>query len=44
MHMPAWRLIKYCRKARCIKNTKMRPRRKDVEVASQCTDMEFNLI
>ena len=43
MHMQSGWLIKHRRTARCFNNTDMRLRRKDVEVASRCAEMEFNL-
>ena len=42
--MPDERLIKHQRTELCFKNTEMRIRLKDVEVASRYADMEFNLI
>ena len=43
MHIPTGRLIKHWRTARCFKNTNMRLRQKDVEVASWCAEMDFKL-
>ena len=43
MHMPAGRLLKHRRRACRFKNTEMRIRHRDVDVASRCLDMEFRL-
>ena len=44
MRIPAGQMIKHQRTTRCFKNTEMRLRRKDVEGASWCVEIEFNLI
>ena len=43
MHMPAGRLIKHRRTARCNKNTQMRWRRRYVAIANKCTEATFSL-
>ena len=43
MHIPAGQMIKHWRMARCFKNTEMRLGWKDVEVASWCMMMGFNM-
>ena len=43
IHMLAGRIIRHREKSRCFKNIEMRLRWKDVEVASRCVDMGFNL-
>ena len=43
MHILEGRLINHRISKRCFNNIEMMPRRKDVEVSSQCEDMEFNL-
>ena len=43
MHIPAGRLIRHLRTARCDRNTQMRLRRRDVEVAAKCTGATFTL-
>ena len=41
--MLAGRIIRHREKSRCFKNIEMRLRWKDVEVASRCLEMGFNL-
>ena len=43
MHMPAGRLIKYRRMARCFNNTEMRIRFRDIDVVIRCSGVEFRL-
>ena len=43
MHMPAGRLIKHQRTQRRYSNTQMRWRRRDVAIASRCTEASFIL-
>ena len=42
MHMPEGQMIKHRMTSSLFKNMEMRIRRKYVEVASQCANMEFN--
>ena len=43
IHIPEGRLIKNWRMVCFLKNTEKRIRRKDVEVTSQCAEIEINL-
>ena len=43
IHITLGHLNNRCKTARCFKNTEMRLRRKDVEVASRCAETKFNL-
>ena len=43
MHIPAGRLSRHRRTARCDKNTQMRWRRRDVAIAARCTEAKFSL-
>ena len=43
MHMPAGRLIRHRRTARCERNMKMRLRRRDVKIAEKCVGTTFIL-
>ena len=43
MHMPEGRLLKHRRTAFCFRNNEMRIRRREVEVATRCLEMELSL-
>ena len=43
MHMQAVRLFKHWQSEKCNKLTERRIRRRDVEMAARCGEMEFNL-
>ena len=43
IHMPAGRLIRHLRTARCDQNMQMRLRRWDVEIAAKCVGATFSL-
>ena len=44
MHMPAGRIIRHKKTARCNKNTQMRWRRRDVEISARCLEETLSLI
>ena len=43
MHMLAGRIIKHCQTSRCDNNTQMMRRKRDVEIAENCTRATFSL-
>ena len=43
MHMPEGRIIKHRRMSRWNRNTQMRWRRQDVEIARKCTVVNFSI-
>ena len=43
MHMQAYRLFKHRQSDKCHKLTEIRLRRRDVDMAVRCGEMEFNL-